>query len=134
DQWLGDLTLWKMFQMGGYPLIYSAIIVIYLATYFGILYWGIVPLVSAPFAALLASFFAFKLGLVHFILRPVVFSFPFFAAVTIILFRAYERIMHGKPLPAWIYAALPALFLLWANIHPSFVLGLVLIGTLLFGL
>lgn len=113
--------------------MYATIAVIYLATFWGILCGGILPLGISPFAALVATFFSFKLGLVHFILRPVVFSFPIFAALLVILFRVYEGIRKGEGISSWVFVAVPFLFLLWANVHPSFVLGLILIATLLFG-
>lgn len=119
DQWLSDLILYKLYVCGGFPLLYLFLAVVYSVTFFGILLFQVHKSVGRSIAAALAVYVAFKLGEVHFILRPVLFAFPLFVIVVAYAFRTYRGQLPARKL-FW----LPIFFLLWANLHPSFILGL----------
>jgi len=125
DQWLSDLILYTLYNLGFWPLIYLVFILIYIGTYFAFLLKGTQHISGARIASVFAVFLAFKIGLVHFILRPVVFTFPLFVLLVVFTFSLYRHIksvnLDKLPSKAWL---LPFLFLLWTNIHPSFLLGL----------
>jgi len=119
DQWLGDLIFFKLFRLGGWPLLYASLTVVYTISFFGILYFGIASLTGAALSVSLATFISFKLGLVHFILRPVILAFPLMAWVVL---------WTNRPPPIRLRLVGPALlFFVWAQVHPSFVLGLLLL-------
>lgn len=127
DQWLSDLLLYKAFHFGGWPLVYG----LCTAAYFAAFFFFVFPVVRRESgSALIAAFsmlVGYKLGQVHYIVRPVIFGFPFFAAVYRILIDARFKLGHGEQ-PYLLYALLVPLFMLWANMHPSFVLGGMLLG------
>ncbi len=133
DQWLSDLIMFQLYDLGGWPALYGILTVVYLLTFFLILAPAVrrftLSAAVAPFVALLA----FKLSQVHFILRPVVFAFFLFSIVTTEVFRIQrEAISSPRDLKKSFYI-LPILFFVWANIHPSFVLGLLLLALLIVG-
>jgi hypothetical protein len=59
--------------------------------------------------------------------RPQTFSFLFFALAIYLLEEGRTAYKEGKPLPRGLYA-LPGLMVVWANMHPGFVVGIPLIG------
>jgi hypothetical protein len=63
--------------------------------------------------------------------RPQTFSFLFFALAIYLLEAGRAAYKERRELPRSLYL-LPVLMLLWANIHPGFVIGLPLIGAYLF--
>ncbi len=63
--------------------------------------------------------------------RPQTFSFLFFALALYLLETGRTAYKERRALPRSLYL-LPVLMLLWANIHPGFVIGLPLIGAYLF--
>lgn len=131
DQWLGDITLFTLYAAGSWPLVYGALAALYLATYFIVLYPLTVHLTGAPIIAAATSFLAFKVGQLHFILRPVVFGFFCFALTCAFLWRATVRRPGEEAVPPRRRAVLlwlPPVFILWANLHPSFILGLLLVA------
>jgi hypothetical protein len=133
DQWLGDLFLYKSYELGGWPLVYGLCTAVYFGAFFLLIY----PIVrresgSAVIAAC-AVLLGFKIGQVHFIVRPVIFGFPLFAAVYHILMEARLKLSRGEQ-PYFKYLLLIPIFFLWANLHPSFVLGGVLLGIFLVSL
>ena len=135
DQWLGSTFLYALFEAGSWPLLYAVLTVIYLATYAGVLYRGLCVRSGSCVAASLGAMFAFKIGQIHFILRPVMFSFLFFAVTVTVLQRLYKAHKNGDLDPALscfrrAIIGLPLLFAVWANVHPSFVLGLGVVGLL----
>ena len=127
DQWLADYLFNQLFQLGSWPLLYAVLTAVYLVTYFLFLHGGLKHLGTGALAATAGTLVAFKAGQIHFILRPVLFSFLFFAAVFVWVLAA-ERSREPPARVAWLI--LPAAFMLWANLHPGFVLGLFLMGAL----
>jgi len=121
DQWLGDLILYSLYSYASWPLVYAVLTIIFMAV-FAV---ATARLCYASGVSSLSTFisvlFAFKLAQIHFILRPVLFSFSFFLMIYCLLLN-YKKYFSYKVL----YIFLPVTFYLWTNIHPSFPLGLIL--------
>ena len=147
DQWLSDLTLFSLYHLGSWPLLYVSVLLLYSATYFLVLYPCTRRLSGTCLGSVLGVFLAFKLGLVHFILRPVVISFLFFIltytlsfriyrALSPAMFRSREGLRRALNLresglsERGVLIFLPLLFLVWANMHPSFGMGLIVLAIL----
>ncbi|RIL08687.1 MAG: hypothetical protein DCC75_08280 [Proteobacteria bacterium] len=130
DQWLSDLLMFGLYKLGSWPLLYSLFVTLYFLTFLLVLYRGLssqrnISLLAVTFG----SFFAFKAGQVHLILRPVILSFVMFATLYVGVLKVKERAADQR-LPGWWFLVLPLLFALWANLHPSFSLGLAVLGLL----
>ncbi len=127
DQWLSDLVLSKLYDAGGWTLLYVSFAGVWILTFFAVLFPAIRAHVGSALAALVAALFAFKAAQVHFILRPIVLSIGCFAGVFVIargfgrrsLYPSGTRVLRG--------VSLAALFALWSNLHPAFVLGLLVV-------
>lgn len=124
DQWLSDLIFHKIFISLGWPGLYALVSGLFLIAYFGIAADGIRRAGQGAILVLLAVILAFKLGQVHLIVRPVIFSIFLFPLV-----------LHGatslarRPGLSWRDVGrecgiLLPLFVVWANLHPAFVYGL----------
>ncbi len=134
DQWLSDVVLELLFQVGSWPLVYASLTSLYLITYFVVLYGGLRKLHMPALAATFAVMCAFKGGQIHFILRPVMFSFLFFTIVYLRCLYTEQQMLNTQAAQEpsrpndKSYFAWAALFALWANIHPGFVIGLAMVG------
>ena len=130
DQWLADVFMAWIFEKGSWPLLYAVFTSIFLVTYFLVLYQGLARTSGLFLFSAFVSLFSFKLGQVHFILRPVMLSFLFFAISYLISIYFYRN--SSDPENRWnkktILLAVFQVFLfyIWANIHPSFIFGLFL--------
>ncbi len=127
DQWLSDIFLFWVFQTGSWPLLYwcamGAIVLSFLVLPQIFSRAPGTPAILSSIACLLC----FKLGSVHFILRPVILSFLFFSILLAGLTHVYRNVSDRKKLNSILrilYIGFPILFALWANCHPSFVIGL----------
>ena len=135
DQWLSDCLFYLLFRAGSWPLLYAALLSIIALTYFLLLRSALSALVRSYLITCFVVIVAFKLGQLHFILRPVVFSFLFFSVLYVLLYRLYFEIKaERQPRFARLFVCLPLMFMLWANMHPGFVTGLVLILLLIVAL
>ena len=81
---------------------------------------------NAPVLALLITLWAAVASSLHWLARPHIFSFVFFA----IWMMWLEQLFAGKPHSLWKF---PALMLIWANTHGGFVLGFLAWGAYLAG-
>jgi hypothetical protein len=127
DQWLSDLLLFAGYRTGGWGILYVTLAGIWLVTFFGILFRSVRTEAGSVLASVVAVLLAFKCAQVHFILRPVVFSIFCFACVFVTargLSRRECVSARSLVLPG---GFLIALFALWSNLHPAFVLGLVVV-------
>ncbi len=132
DQWLSDLILFLSFKAGGWPALYLFIISAIGVTYFVVLYSAVARISGYKLLSAAAMVVAFKLGQVHFILRPVPLSFFFFSIVIIWLYDVLRNARSGRCIISnKSIAAITLTFLVWANIHPSFIMGLVMMALLL---
>ena len=132
DQWLSDWLLFELYSWGGWGLLAALGTLIYAGTFFLIVYPTAQKLSGSAFAAAMATLLVFKIGQVHFILRPVLLAFPCFALVVLFGLKIATRIREAEE-PILTFKdvlALLLVFTLWANLHPSFVLGLGAIGVI----
>lgn len=128
DQWLGDLLLYQLFSWGGWPLVYSFVVGVYLFAFWGVLGDSLVRAGITTLSVVAAGLMAWKAGQVHMIVRPVIFSVLFFAIV-LRLVRIFQGAQDRSLSRMWPWiVAVCVLFTVWANIHPAFVLGLGLLG------
>lgn len=129
DQWLSDLILYITYDLLGWAGLYGLVTSLFIVAFLGLGFVktardsGLV-LVTACLALLLT-----KIAEVHFILRPVVFGFLCFAAVYQICMATFVGRRNFTKRELYL---LSAIFILWPNLHGSFVLGLLLL--LLFAL
>ncbi len=134
DQWLSDLLFHFLYVQGSWPLLFAVISIVFCGTFLWFLYRGVVKSGVNYLAAALSCIIAFKLAQVHFILRPVVFAFLFFVFLYVRVFALQMELKVSKTfdLRRCVFILAP-LFCLWANMHPSFVLGLLLLVLLPLG-
>lgn len=120
NQWLADVVLWSALHWGGWPALHLLTLFLFLFTFFGV----IAPLLKQSSPGVLQLFLVMLLvvlsGAVQLFVRPVIFSFLLFA----VCYRIVRGWALGRPWPMrggiWL---LPPLFLAWANFHPAFPLG-----------
>ena len=124
EQWLADLILFQIYKFGSWPALYSFGAVVYLATFIFIVYPTLLRSSRSYLYTALVTLLVFKLGQIHFILRPVLFNYPLFALVLSLCVAPREKIVL---LRKYLLILVPLLFALWANLHPAFVFGLILI-------
>jgi hypothetical protein len=119
DQWLGQVALAEAFALGDWRGI-VALRAVAIALVVGlIVYAALRERPERPLAAVLAALPAVLLSRFVWTERPELFGFVCFAAL-IVLLRAGRS---GSPGALF---AVPALILVWANLHGSFALGAVL--------
>ena len=140
DQWLSDILFSLAFSSSGFEGLNLIVTALFITTFFALLYSELTKKESgtsvqqgglhrsalhhSAVAASIACLLSFKLAQVHFILRPVVFSFLLFVPV----WRASRTLANTGELPKKAAILLPFMFTLWANLHPSFFLGLMWLG------
>lgn len=125
DQWLADLIFYKLQRILSWSGLYAILIIVYAASF------SLLPLITGnrvaahPLAIPLAVIYCFILGSIHFICRPVIFSFLCFSALFSLL---YLKSKSGKYTFSWPENFLMlVIFGFWANTHPSFILGFALL-------
>jgi hypothetical protein len=123
--WLAGVIFWLTYKMGGAPLTYL-LRGILLAVTFAVL-WVLARQASGPRLATILIFFVGISSTNNWQMRPQLFAYPLFA---LCLYSLYQwQLGNNKTL--WI---LPIATILWANVHGSFALALILAGTaLVFG-
>jgi hypothetical protein len=127
DQWVGSTILAALYRIGGWAGLYAATTVVFLITFCGLLYWGLTSITGRSLGVTCAVIFAAKLAQIHFLIRPVVFGFFFFTLVFLWLLKISRAIRDDGESPQMSsFVGLFVLFGLWANVHGSFTLGLLL--------
>ena len=117
DQWLGDVAIWHIYRFGGFPLLRLAVIICCVGSVVVVL----APLLRARSSGMnvfLVIFAISMLASIQWFLRPLMFSFLLFSVIYRISCLWYSG---EKVSGLWL---LPLIFLLWANLHAGFVLGL----------
>jgi hypothetical protein len=134
DQWLSDVIFSLLFSAGSWQLVYALITVVFVLTFLVILYRGVSRITGSAFAPCVAVLIAFKTSQIHFILRPVVLAFFFFSILYVTIARFDQNSGQRDRSFLSLALAIAVLFVLWANCHPSFVLGIALLAALTIGL
>lgn len=138
DQWLSDLLMALLWRYGGeergMTLLYAGATSVFLLVFMGFTYRSAMVRSGSPLWAGVAAFFALKLASVHFILRPVIIGFIFFAVVSGVVWQVVERVRQGSDVRVRDVGVLVPLTALWANMHPSFGLGIIMIALTTIGL
>jgi hypothetical protein len=125
DQWLSDLIFSITYSMGGWNALASLVTITFILTFFVILYRSLLFEGNSPLIALTSTIGAIKVAQIHFIVRPVVFSFLLFTIFLYLLRKKIQAYQSQSTPRLSLYLALT--FILWANTHPSFIIGLILI-------
>jgi len=119
--WLAEIGMYGLYQLGGpqlVVLIYSLIITAAYALLLWVCYW-----VSGSWRfAAGATFLAIAVGFNNWNVRPQGISY-LLGALFLWGIYGYRR----RPHPAWL-VVFPLAMLVWANVHGSFPIGLVLLG------
>lgn len=134
DQWLSDALFWSVYDAGGWWALYALLTALFLFIFFAPVYRTASHASGALIAGAFAALTALKLSTIHFILRPVMVGFLFFAITFAICSRVAVKMgddpEYAKTGMLKLLFVLPLIFGLWANFHPSFILGFILLGTL----
>jgi len=117
--WLACVGFWLTHDLGGAPLTYVLRAVL-LGIAYGLL-WFIAKQESGPRTATILIILTGLATSGNWVMRTQLFAYPLFALCLYALF-AWQK---GNNRLLWI---LPVSMVLWANLHGSFILGLVLAG------
>lgn len=138
DQWLSDLIFAGMLRLAdgqrGMAALYAALTGLFLFTFSAIVFGAVVRSSGSPLLAGVSAFIALKLASVQFVLRPVVFGIGFFSLTALLVWRIIDRVRNVQTLRVVDVAPLIPLTVLWANMHPSFSLGILFLGLAIVGL
>lgn len=118
DQWFADLLLYRLFLLGDWPVVYTVIISFFIATFFILIFQRNIQNTKSVILAAVLALISFKLAQIHLILRPVVFGIFSFSVLTVLV----DEWLKKRNMFYICFIGL--LFLLWANIHGTFILGL----------
>ncbi|MCB0337069.1 MAG: hypothetical protein KDD62_12215, partial [Bdellovibrionales bacterium] len=128
DQWFADMAMAWLYAEGGWPLLSVSFFLLYFFTFFLVHYRCLRRVTQAPLVCGLVTLCVFKMSQVQFVARPLLFGFLFFT----ILYSLLYRMAKGEQRWPRTLFVLP-LFFIWSCIHPSFVLGIFLMGIALVG-
>ncbi len=129
NQWFSDLVFWLIYTLSGWLPLYAAVFAIYSSTFFLVVPFGLRRHGCHPLTAVVIGWIGWKLSLFHLIIRPVVLGFLFFSLCYVSVRYIVGRDKESSEIKWWpLFIWLPILFVLWANCHPSVILGLLLIG------
>lgn len=138
DQWLSDLIFGFLLRVSrgehGLAILFGVLTGLFLFTFSALVFGAVERRTKSPLVAGLAAFVSLKLASVQFVLRPVVFGIALFALMNLLLWRIIDRVRSEQPLRFFDVVPLLLLTVLWANLHPSFGLGIVLLGLAIVGL
>ncbi len=124
-EWLAQVAFSlanRLLALDGVVLLASLI----LAAVFTLVYVDSVQRSHTPVLALVLAAWAAVASSLHWLARPHLFSFLFFA----VWLYGLERVRRGQPWPFWSF---PALMLLWSNLHGGFIFGFIGLGAYLAG-
>ena len=82
DQWLADILISSIFSALGWPFLYVLLVIIFVYTYGVKQYSKLTKIYGNYLLAALVVMYSFYFAQVHFICRPVLFSFFFFLFTT----------------------------------------------------
>jgi hypothetical protein len=119
-EWLWDLAFAWLHQHGGMAaVVLVSLLVICLTSV--LLFRLVRRKCGSALMAIAIMFFVTGASAIHWLARPHLFTLLF----TVIFYTMLERVKEGNTRLLW---ALPALTLLWTNVHGGFFVGVILIG------
>ena len=119
DQWLADILISSIFSALGWPFLYVLLVIIFVYTYGVKQYSKLTKIYGNYLLAALVVMYSFYFAQVHFICRPVLFSFFFF----LLLFYQLYSFSKLATAPKSLYLKIFITIAFWANMHPSFVIA-----------
>lgn len=119
-EWLAQLLSYATYVLAGYWGLILGVALLGMATMLIAAWRGHRPGNSVPFTLLLTLMLG-SVAYATWIARPQVIAL-LLCSVLLLMLDRYRQAPR-----AWLLAAIPALMLLWANLHASFVLGLLLV-------
>lgn len=119
-EWLAEILFYLLYRLGGFTLLIAFKAAISALIAYLIFRFGRQREISAAIVSAIAMFAVAGMSYMMYP-RPHVFTFLFLAILCYLLFRQYQSEKAFK-FQRWVI--IPALFLLWANIHAGFILGL----------
>lgn len=130
-EWLSELVMWGLYSLGGFGLLNLAF-----AAVSALGFWLVY--LRCPARAYLAHFvvvFAAFTATITTGARPQVFNILLLGAFVFFVEGFKERVASGEPAAraARLLWPLPALGVLWANLHSGFLVGIVLLATYVAG-
>ena len=128
NQWLADLLLFKIFSTTGFPGLHLLALACFLITYVFLISRLLLKNQIPPAVLSFVVFLTTLQASVQWFLRPVIFSFLFFA----LLYSFLVGLKEDAKLKLKDQAFILILFAIWANIHPGFLMGILLIGIFIF--
>ena len=135
--WLSNVIFAIVFQIGSWTALSIFVTIIFLYTWTYLIYKNArrtLPFVS-PIAITLAILLTSKLAMIHFVIRAVLLSFIPFALLFSKLQSWKNDISLSKEVPYFTLSFYSfGIFAIWVNLHPSFVLGFILVAVFAFSL
>lgn len=122
DQWLSDLFSYLLVRNLSWTGASLVLLSFFVIPFLWFLYREIRSQIGLAISTTVGVFLAAKLASIHLIFRPVIFSFLF---LCLIVGRCRRWSTASGGLRGRDYFWTAALFAAWANIHPSFVLGII---------
>ncbi len=119
-EWLWDVLAAKLYQYGGLgAVVVASLLVISLAT--ALLYRLVYRRCGNPLVAIVLTGLAAAGSSIHWLARPHLLTMLFM----VIFLSILERVREGRT--GWLWA-LPAITILWTNLHGGFLIGIVIVG------
>ena len=117
NQWLSDIALALAHQIGGMAFLHAGLLFIFALSFSIIAKTLDENCPKMRLAALGAFLFITAIVLMQWFIRPVVLSFCFFSTLLYLLHKGGKGVLLIFPI-----------FILWANCHPGYFVGFLLIG------
>jgi len=128
-QWLGQVLLYSVYKIGGYPALgYIRGVLIVLPMLF--LYIWLIRKKMKPWTAFIVvspSALMYSIQLFYSFERPQAFTFLFSIVIIALLERIRSHLREEGRGFDFSYIVLPIVMLLWANIHAGFIIGGIII-------
>lgn len=130
SQWLGQVFLYAVYRLGGYPglIVFRSLLILipFVASYVIASRRGLSPLWTVP--VLLLPMLLISFSLQYAFERPQAFTVVFSFALVPLLFRL------RRPGGRWPWVVLLVVMMaLWSNLHGGFIFGVVMIAAFAFG-
>jgi hypothetical protein len=126
DQWLADYFFAVVMHYAGWPGLYIVGFILFFTAWY-LAVSSATQQTASVLALFVALYITMNLMSVHAVLRPVLWSFIFF----IVQVRGIHAMLKERSVALRTYVGTALLYVCWANMHPSFLLGIVLLGIVL---